>query len=195
MTAWMRTLGASLVVLVPIASFAQGSASLPSPPLSVTPASPEVYSPRPTTATVPMRVEVLSATSFVDVETRQLYRLYGIDACDAGQTATLGKQSWPCGTVATAWLVTATLNKWVACTTIRQQDDVRLSRCATGELSDIAGEMLKVGYAMTLPGAEDRLIPAYAQQERDARSAYRGLWASSFQMPWIFRQQHTAKAP
>lgn len=53
--------------------------------------------------------------------------------------------------------------------------------------SDLAAEMLKLGHAITLP--EDRLIPTYAQLEKDARAAYRGIWASSFQMPWTFRQQ------
>lgn len=159
------------------------------------PEPPELYSPRQANATVPMRVEILSATSFVDIESRQLYRLYGMDACDARQTATLGKQTWPCGIVAMAWLVTATLNKWVACTTIRKQDEVRIARCATGDLPDIAAEMLKIGYAITLPAPEDRLIAAYGQHEKDARNAYRGLWASSFQMPWIFRQQQPPAQP
>lgn len=152
----------------------------------------ESYAPRRTAGAAPMRVEVLSGTSFADVETRQVYRLYGIDACDPTQTATLGRQTWPCGTVATAWLVSSTLNKWVACTTIRSQDAVRVARCATGESSDLAAEMLKTGHAVTLPGADDRLIAGYAQLEKDARTAYRGLWASSFQMPWRFRQQHAA---
>lgn len=152
----------------------------------------ESYAPRTSAGAVPMRVEVLSATSFTDVETRQVYRFYGIDACDPTQTATLGRQTWPCGTVATAWLVTVTLNKWVACTTIRIQDAVRVARCATGESPDLAAEMLKAGHAVTLPGADDRLIAGYAQLEKDARAAYRGIWASSFQMPWRFRQQHSA---
>ncbi len=153
----------------------------------------ESYAPRPMAATTPMRVEVLSGTTFADIETRQVYRLYGIDACDPGQTARLGKQNWPCGVVATAWLVTATLNKWVACTTIRRQDAIRVARCATGELPDLAAEMLKTGHAVTLPSFEDRLITSYAQLEHDARRTYRGLWASAFQMPWRFRRPQPAE--
>lgn len=194
----MRRLIALAAFAPSCAALAQApSPSLPPPPVPQVAPPPEAYSPRPSAATVPMRVEILTSTSFLDVETRQVYRLYGVDACDARQTATLGKQTWPCGTVATAWLVTATLNKWVACTTIRQQDETRIARCATGELPDLAAEMLKIGYAITLPAADDRLIPTYAQHEKDARAAYRGLWASSFQMPWVFRQQHAVqpKAP
>jgi endonuclease YncB( thermonuclease family) len=163
-----------------------------SPPAAPGDANPESYAPRTSAAAVPMRVEVLSGTSFADVESRQVYRLYGVDACDPTQTATLGRQTWPCGIVATAWLVTATLNKWVACTTIRNRDAVRVARCATGESPDLAAEMLKAGHAVTLPGADDRLIAGYTQLEKDARATYRGIWGSSFQMPWRFRQQHTA---
>lgn len=191
--------GFVILALCSAPAFAQAPAAPPPPPLTAPtplPAAPvpEAYSPRPSTSAVPMRVEVLSATSFLDVETKQVYRLYGIDACDVRQTATLGKQTWPCGIVAMAWLVTATLNKWVACTVIRQHEGANIGRCATGDQPDLAAEMLKVGYAMTLPGAEDRLIPTYPQIEKDARVAYRGLWASSFQMPWTYRQQHP-KAP
>lgn len=182
----IRTAVISLVVVLNTPIGAQTPSAAPGD------ATPESYAPRTSAGAVPMRVEVLSATSFADVETRQVYRLYGIDACDPTQTATLGRQIWPCGTVATAWLVTVTLNKWVACTTIRSQDAVRVARCATGESPDLAADMLRLGHAVTLPDQSDRLIAGYAQLEKDARTAYRGLWASSFQMPWRFRQQHAA---
>ena len=48
------------------------------------PQLPDLYAPQSTTATVPMRVEVVTSTTFRDVETKQLYRLYGVDACGAG---------------------------------------------------------------------------------------------------------------
>ena len=183
-----------LLLLVTVSSVAQ---TLPPPVSAPTAPQPQgLYAPQPTTATVPMRVEVVTSTTFRDVETGQLYRLYGVDACDPNQTAVLGKQTWPCGAVAIAWLVNATLNRWVACTPIGQAQSVRIGRCATGEIPDLAAEMLKLGHAITLPSPEDRLIPAYGQLEKDARAAYRGLWASSFQMPWTFRQQaHPPKIP
>jgi len=156
--------------------------------LGSAPAPADRYSPPPTASTSPMRVDVLSATSFIDVESRQIYRLYGIDACDLTQRATLGRQTWACGIVAMAWLTTATLNRWVVCTPIREGAGIKIARCATGDVPDLAAEMLKAGHAVNLPGAEDRLIPAYARHEKDARTAYRGLWASAFQMPWIWRQ-------
>lgn len=193
MRRWLRFLPGRLVplLLATGTSVAQTPSAPPSAPAA--PQSPDLYSPQSTTATVPMRVEVVTSTTFRDVETGQLYRLYGIDACDPNQTAVLGKQTWPCGVVATAWLVNVTLNRWVACTPIRHAEALKLGRCATGEIPDLAAEMLKLGHAITLPSPEDRLIPAYAQLEKDARAAYRGLWASSFQMPWTFRQQASSR--
>ncbi|WFU07187.1 thermonuclease family protein (plasmid) [Rhizobium sp. CB3171] len=146
--------------------------------------APNIYTPGDSMATNPMRVVVLSSTTFEDVEAKQTYRLYGIDACDMGQTATLGKQTWPCGVVAMAWLVSATLNKWVVCSPIRKDETIIVGRCATGEMADIASEMLKAGIAITLPDPPDRRIASYAQLERDARKSHRGIWASTFQMPY-----------
>ncbi|RUW31139.1 MAG: nuclease [Mesorhizobium sp.] len=145
--------------------------------------------PRATTpASNPMRVVVLLPTTFQDVETKQKYRLCGVDACDLGQTARLGKQTWPCGVVAVAWLVNATLDKWVACLPVRKDEAVIVARCATGEMADVAAEMLKAGIAITLPDDPDHRIPIYAQLEREARKSYRGIWASAFQMPWLYRK-------
>ncbi|WP_158704518.1 thermonuclease family protein [Rhizobium sp. NXC24] len=149
--------------------------------------APDIYTPGDSKATNPMRVVVVSPTTLEDVETKQTYRLYG-DACDMGQTATLGKQTWPCGVVAMAWLVSATLDKWVVCSPIRKDETIIVGRCATGEMADIASEMLKAGIAITLPDPPDRRIPSYAQLERDARKSHRGIWASTFQMPWLYRK-------
>ncbi len=149
---------------------------------------PGLYKPDGALQSPPLRVEVLNGTSFRDIETRTTYRLYGIDTCAPGQLASLGRQPWPCGTMATAWLVAATLNKWVACNTLRQADAVNLARCSSADHADIAADMIKEGIAVTLPPtSEDPAIRAYASFEQEARKAYRGLWASSFQMPWNYR--------
>ena len=83
--------------------------------------SPSRYRPRLATQVPPMRVEVVDGVRLRDIETGQVYRLFGIDACAPAQTAMLGRQPWPCGTVAIAWLVNATLNKWLTCAPIREQ--------------------------------------------------------------------------
>ena len=147
-----------------------------------------IYKPSGALQSPPLRVEVIDGTRFRDLETQSVYRLYGIATCVPGQTAHLGRQAWPCGTMATAWLVSATLNRWVSCTTLRQVDGVNLARCASADHADIAGDMVHEGIALTLPPTDESpAIRAYVAAEREARKAYRGLWASSFQMPWLHR--------
>lgn len=146
----------------------------------------DVYEPKRALQSPPLRVEVIDGTRFRDIETGAVYRLYGVATCVPGQVANLGRQAWPCGTMATAWLVNATLNRWVSCNTLRQVDGVNLARCASADHADIAGDMVHEGIALTLPPtSEDPAIRAYVAAEREARKAYRGLWASSFQMPWL----------
>jgi endonuclease YncB( thermonuclease family) len=158
----------------------------PPPPVSHTPRLPDQQP--------PMRVEVIDGTSFRDIETGQVYRLYGVETCAPNQIATYSRQKWPCGTVATAWLVSATLNKWLICTPIRTENGVNVARCASGEIPDLAAALLKTGWGVLPPDAGDRLIAAYQQAEADAKKAYRGLWGSAFMMPWEWRRQEAAIA-
>lgn len=45
--------------------------------------------------------------------------------------------------------------------------------------------MVREGVAVTVPATQDDpVIRSYALAEQDARKAYRGLWSSTFQMPW-----------
>ena len=163
-------------------------------------APPSLYQPKIAAQVPPMRVEAIDGVRFRDIETKAVYRLTGVDACAPGQTATLGRQPWPCGTLAIAWLVNATLNKWIACVTIRDEGDEHVARCATAGYPDLAAAMLRAGMAVLTPAApSEPATSAYASAEQDARKAYRGLWSSSFQMPWEWRAQqaersHTAAA-
>lgn len=147
-----------------------------------------IYRPDSAQQLPPLRVEVLDGRRFRDVETGDVYRLYGIDTCAPGQTARLGRQPWPCGAFATAWLVTATLNKWLSCATVREEAGDRLARCASAAHPDLAAAMVRDGIAVLVPPTESEpSIRAYAAAEHEARKGYRGLWASTFQLPWEFR--------
>ena len=146
-----------------------------------------LYQPGSASQATPLRVEVLDGTRFRDIETEAVYRLYGIATCLPGQVAHLGRQPWPCGTMATAWLVNATLGKWLSCATLQDEAGERLARCASADHPDLAGAMVRDGIAVTPPPKEhDPGVRAYISAERDARKAYRGLWASSFEMPWDY---------
>jgi endonuclease YncB( thermonuclease family) len=153
-----------------------------------------VYSPKAAVQSPPLRVEVIDGTRFRDIETHEAYRLYGIDTCAPDQSARLGRQAWPCGTMATAWLVTATLNTWLACATLRDDAGEHLVRCASAGHPDIAADMVREGVAVTIPATQDDPgIRSYALAEQDARKAYRGLWSSTFQMPWEWRAGRDVK--
>lgn len=159
--------------------------------------SPGTYRPKLPAQSPPLRVEVIDGIRFRDIETKAVFRLYGIETCAPGQIATLGRQPWPCGTMATAWLVTATLNRWLACAVIRENGDEQLARCATANHPDIAASMLREGIAVLAPAAaDDQAIPqSYGQAEQQARKAYRGIWSSTFEMPWDWRAHRSSVAP
>ena len=54
--------------------------------------------------------------------------------------------------------------------------------------ADLAADMLHDGVAVLAPLAPDDLkIPSYVAAQADARKAYRGLWSSTFEMPWDWR--------
>ena len=155
--------------------------------LQPAPAPSSLYQPGSAVQAPPLRVEVLDGTRFRDIETGAVYRLYGIATCLPGQVARLARQPWACGSMATAWLVTATLGKWLSCATLQVEAGERLARCASADHPDLAGAMVRDGVAVTLPPTErDPSVRAYVSAERDARKAYRGLWASSFEMPWDY---------
>lgn len=146
-----------------------------------------VYKPQGALQSTPMRVEIIDATSFRDIETGAIYRLYGVDSCLPTQTANFGRQSWPCGAVTIAWLTNATLGKWVSCNTVREVGAQRLSRCSSSEHQDLAADMLKEGLAVALQVSEGQEVRAYIQLQDQARKQYKGLWSSQFTMPWDLR--------
>ncbi|MGN6097929.1 MAG: thermonuclease family protein [Bosea sp. (in: a-proteobacteria)] len=149
------------------------------------------YKPKLPTQSPPLRVEVIDGVRFRDIETGTVYRLFGIDACAPAQTAMLGRQPWPCGTAAAAWLVNATLNKWLTCAPIREDASEQVVRCATASYHDLSAAMLKEGLAVVAPAVDgDPVIRSYAAAEAQSRKAFRGLWSSAFQMPWDWRAEH-----
>lgn len=152
-----------------------------------------LYQPKLAAPLPPLRVEVIDGIRFRDIETKTIFRLYGIDACASDQIATLGRQPWPCGTMVRAWLVTATLNTWLACAVIRDEPGERVARCATAAHRDLSADMLREGVAVLAPATDgEPVIGDYAAAEQQARKAYRGLWSSAFQMPWDWRAARKA---
>jgi endonuclease YncB( thermonuclease family) len=166
--------------------------------LAQNPAQPEppptVHQPRESAQRTPMRVSVIDGRSFRDAATGGVYRLYGIETCETGQIAEFGPQQWPCAAVPTAWLIAATLNKWVACNVVKEGDGVRYARCASNQYPDMAVELLRVGAAVVDLKESGPLIELYKTAEAEARRNARGLWASKFEMPWADRQRQAPRS-
>ena len=153
------------------------------------------YQPKATAQMMPLRVEVIDGVRFRDIESGTIFRLFGIDACAPGQMAKFGRQPWPCGTMATAWLVKATLNAWIACVTVRVDGGEHVARCSTADHPDLGAAMLEQGVAVLAPATSPQPpVPAYAASEAQARKTSRGVWASAFEMPWDWRARHRDEA-
>lgn len=142
-----------------------------------------------------MRVSVLDGRTFRDTASGATYRLYGIETCEAGQVAELGPQRWPCDVVPVAWLVAATLNKWVACNVVVETDGIRHARCASNDYPDMGQELLRTGAAVVDAAQSGPLIDLYRSAEAEAKRSSRGLWGSTFEMPWAYRQRQGSLPP
>jgi endonuclease YncB( thermonuclease family) len=136
----------------------------------------------------PMKVRVIDGDTFEDPAGGSVIRLAGVDACEADQRAALDGQEWPCGAVATAWLVQATLGRTVTCVPVGADARRRiLARCATQDHGDLAAAMIRAGIAVAYRYRGQVSEPAYAKLEDQARAEKQGLWKSDFQMPWEHR--------
>ncbi len=183
---WIAGVAMAAIALVPPAD-----AQVPKVPHSSSATT--AYTPKLEAQPAPMRVSVINGVTFEDVDSGAVYRLFGVDACAAGQSAMLGRQSWPCGAVAIAWLVAATLGKWIACSRVGEIGGVFLVRCATAEHPDLALAMLRDGEAIA--DESGRKLRVYDEAQTQARKSRRGLWASQFQVPWDYRRAQASAAP
>jgi len=109
-------------------------------------------------------------------------RIFGIDAPEYRQFCHLGQRAWACGIEATKVMQTMVVGRDVHC---RPRELDRYGRtvavCFVGD-RDIGAAMVKGGYAVA--------YGAYAGEEREARDARRGIWASSFERPADWRARH-----
>ena len=109
-------------------------------------------------------------------------RLYGIDAVELYQTCDRGGRPWNCGAEAAQSLRNATAGREVRCVA-RERDRFNrvVALCRAGGL-DLAAAMVRGGYAVA--------FGAYEADEREARDARRGIWASNFDKPAVWRARH-----
>lgn len=118
-------------------------------------------------------------------------RIAHIDAPEAQQTCSREGQEWACGTDAIAELVSIIEGKGVACTVI--DTDVygrHVATCQAG-IFNAGREMVRRGMAVALDGAPDE----YEQAADIAKRINSGVWASTFELPWISREANPQASP
>jgi endonuclease YncB( thermonuclease family) len=111
-------------------------------------------------------------------------RLFGVDAPEGRQSCTRGGRNWACGDDAAAELRRLVASSDVTC----EQRDVdtygRLVAVCRAGTTDLGAAMVRAGLAI----AYRRYSDDYVNEEREARSARRGVWAGEFTPPEEYRR-------
>lgn len=124
--------------------------------------------------------------SVVDGDTIDLHgqhvRLWGIDAPESRQTC----GTWRCGQAAALALADHIGARTVTCEQRGTSWERIVATCSVGG-SDIGAWLVRNGWAVDAPKYSRH---RYAPEQAEARAARRGVWASSFEEPWVWRKQH-----
>lgn len=112
-------------------------------------------------------------------------RLQGIDAPELAQTCERGGARWACGQEARRMLQNLVARDDARCSgTERDRFQRLLVVCRAGG-TDLNATMVRRGMAVSYGG--------YKQEETQARSERLGLWAGTFDMPRVFRDNEGAR--
>jgi endonuclease YncB( thermonuclease family) len=118
-------------------------------------------------------------------------RLFGVDAPEGRQSCTRDGRDWSCGDAAAAKLRRLIGSHDVSCD--RRDTDTYgriVAVCRVGT-TDLGAAMVRAGLAL----AYRRYSNDYADEERDARSARRGIWAGEFTPPEQYRRDDRPTQP
>lgn len=111
-------------------------------------------------------------------------RLHGIDAPELDQACTRDGRSWACGEEATEQL-RRLLRGDIRCHSQGTDQHGRtLARCYQGSI-DINRSMVESGYAL----AYRKYSTEFVAVEEQAKAAKRGIWAGTFEVPSVYRQE------
>lgn len=120
---------------------------------------------------------------------KQDYRLHGIDAPEFTQLCkTATGTDWPCGKLARAGLVGLIAGHKLTCEERAHDKYGRVvTTCRDERRRDIGRSMIERGLAMSFGGFAEG---PYADEERQAHAAKRGLWQGAFDPPSSWRTTH-----
>jgi endonuclease YncB( thermonuclease family) len=148
------------------------------------------------TLTVPSEAATIQGTaSVIDGDTLEIHgeriRLHGIDAPESAQICQRsGGKQWRCGQEAANELSDYIARRPVTC---EGQDRDRYGRlvavCSVGGV-ELNHWLVEQGWAV----AYRRYSTDYVDPESEARGRGVGIWASSFDMPWDYRERRWTEA-
>lgn len=117
-------------------------------------------------------------------------RLHGIDAPERDQSCMRDGRAWACGEEAADRLGLLVRGGSVRCHAVgTDQHDRTLARCYRGGV-EINRVMVESGYAV----AYRKYSAEYVAAEEQAKAAKRGIWASTFELPSVYRQEDRSGA-
>lgn len=117
-------------------------------------------------------------------------RLHGIDAPELDQSCTRDGRAWACGEEAADQLRRIVRGRELRCHALGTDQYGRtLARCYQGGV-DINRIMVESGYAV----AYRKYSAEFVAVEEQAKAAKRGIWASTFELPSVYRQEDRSQA-
>lgn len=133
-------------------------------------------------AEVTGRPNVISGDTLVVAGQR--FRLYGVDAPEAGQSCRLaGGRSYDCGLISRTALMDLTAGVSVTCRPRPEQADGAVYAVCFAAGYDLSRGMVHTGWALASPATGTQ----YAGVQERARKARNGLWRGAFVTPWEWR--------
>ncbi len=136
----------------------------------------------------PALADVAGPARVIDGDTLEIQgqriRLHGIDAPESRQLCRLGGKSWPCGKDAANALADKSARRPVTCEDLGRDRYKRIIGKCTVAGEDMGEWMVSEGLAL----AYRRYSLDYVDEEADAQTAQRGIWAGEFVKPWEWRR-------
>ena len=182
----------SAVALLTTLLVTAGCAPVERPRPNEVPPPPRPTAPQPPIPSVERGAIVSGVASVIDGDTVEIHgqriRLYGIDAPEASQPCDLDGKPWRCGQVSANALAEYIARRPVTCEPRDRDRYGRLVAACSVAGASISAWMVSEGWAV----AYRRYSHDFVADEAAARAAKRGIWHSSFIMPWEWRAQRRA---
>ena len=116
----------------------------------------------------------------------RVLHLCGADAVEGLQPCRYEGIRYPCGAMATAYLVELTLGRDVVCTGVDKKRSGELLANCHVDGKELNALMVASGWAL----ANSKETTLYVSEEERARESKSGLWRGEFLRPWVWRIKH-----